>query len=55
MDEGDSDWTLATFDGLRRRQHAEFKALSLREKIRVLEEMEEVAQAMRRVGTRRPL
>ena len=42
------DWTLATFDGLRRHQQAEFRALPLREKIRILEEMQEVADALAR-------
>jgi hypothetical protein len=42
------DWSLATFDGLRRRQQAEFRLLPLREKIRILEEMQEIADAVAR-------
>ena len=39
----DIDWTLTTFDGNRRRQHREFRALPLREKLLRIEEMGEVA------------
>ena len=54
MDDARSvDWTLATFDGLRRLQRAEFAALPLRDKIRILEEMQELADAVVR-GLRRP-
>ncbi len=38
-----ADWSMATFDGVRRRQHDEFYALPLAEKIARLEEMAEVA------------
>lgn len=41
-DDADIDWSLATYEGLRRQQHREFRALTLREKIRILEEMAEV-------------
>lgn len=40
------DWTLATWEGTRRRQHREFRALSFREKVRVLEQLDEVARAL---------
>jgi hypothetical protein len=36
------DWGTATFEGSRRRQHQEFHALSLREKVERIEHMEEV-------------
>ena len=38
-----TDWSLATFEGLRRAQHEAFRALSFREKLLRLEEMDEVA------------
>lgn len=40
------DWTLATWEGSRRQQHREFLALSLREKIQVLEDLGEVARVL---------
>jgi len=36
------DWSLTSFDGNRRRQHLEFRALPFREKLRRIELMEEV-------------
>ncbi len=36
------DWTLATHDGNRRRQHEEFRALSFRDKLMRIEELGEV-------------
>jgi hypothetical protein len=54
MDDGRVvDWALATFDGLRRQQRAEFASLPLRDKIRILEEMQELADAMV-LGVRKP-
>ena len=38
-----TDWSLAPFEGLRRAQHEAFRALSFREKLLRLEEMDEVA------------
>lgn len=38
------DWSLTTFEGNRRRQHEEFLALPLREKLRIIEQMEEVTE-----------
>jgi hypothetical protein len=35
----DLDWTLATWEGNRRRQHEEFRALSFREKVAAMERM----------------
>jgi len=40
------DWSLASFDGNRRAQHAEFFALSFREKLERLEQMAEVARRL---------
>jgi hypothetical protein len=37
------DWSLTTYAGNRRRQHADFHALSFREKLRRIEQMEAVA------------
>jgi hypothetical protein len=42
-----ADWSTATFEGNRRRQHQEFYALSLREKIKRIEEMAEVTARLR--------
>ena len=42
--------SLGTFDGLRRAQHAEFMALSFREKLERLEQMAEVAERLRLRG-----
>ena len=54
-DDADIDWSLATFEGLRRQQHGEFRALSLREKIRILEETADVARVFAaRAAARRP-
>jgi hypothetical protein len=49
-DSADADWSLGTFDGLRRAQHAEFMALSFREKLDRLEQMAEVAERLRLRG-----
>ncbi len=37
-----TDWTLLSFDGNRRAQHAAFRALTFREKVIRLEQMAEV-------------
>jgi len=37
------DWNLATWEGNRRRQHQDFLALSFREKLRIIEQLGEVA------------
>ncbi len=50
LDPADADWSLGTFDGLRRAQHAEFMALSFREKLDRLEQMAEVAERLRLRG-----
>lgn len=42
------DWSQTTHEGNRRRQHLEFLALPLREKILRIEQMCEVAAAMKR-------
>jgi hypothetical protein len=44
-----ADWSSASYEGNRRRQHQEFYALSLREKIERLEQMQEV---IARLGTK---
>ena len=41
-----TDWSLATFEGLRRAQHEAFRALSFREKLLRVEEMDEVAKQL---------
>jgi hypothetical protein len=41
-----TDWSLVTFEGLRRAQHEAFRALSFREKLLRLEEMDEVAKQL---------
>ena len=41
-----TDWSLVTFEGLRRAQHEAFQALSFREKLLRLEEMDEVAKQL---------
>ena len=46
--EGEIDWSLATFDGVRRAQEREFLLLSFREKLVRLEQMAEVAEWLRR-------
>lgn len=38
----DIDWSVTTFEGNRRRQHAEFCALSFREKLAALEDMDAI-------------
>ncbi len=46
-------WSAATWDGNRRRQHAEFRALPLREKWAIVEQMGEVVERLaRRDATR---
>ena len=48
----DAVWRLATWEGNRRRQHQEFRALPLREKIAIIEQLGEVTElfaARRRV------
>lgn len=45
------DWSLTTFEGNRRRQHEEFRALPLREKLARIEQMEAVAEHF---SSRRP-
>ncbi len=37
------DWSVATWEGNRRQQHREFLALSFREKLKVIEQLGEVA------------
>jgi hypothetical protein len=44
----DVDWTLATWEGHRRRQHAEFRALSFREEVAAMERMGMVSAAFAR-------
>jgi hypothetical protein len=39
-----ADWTLATWEGNRLRQHREFQALTFREKLRVVESLGEVTR-----------
>jgi hypothetical protein len=39
----DADWTAATWEGSRRRQHAAFLALPFREKVAAIEELAELA------------
>lgn len=39
----DADWTLATWEGSRRRQHQEFLALPFREKLAAVEELSVIA------------
>jgi hypothetical protein len=36
------DWSVTTWEGNRRRQHREFRALSFREKMEVIEQMGDV-------------
>ncbi|MGH6691048.1 MAG: hypothetical protein ACREF4_10265 [Gammaproteobacteria bacterium] len=40
----DAVWRLGTWEGNRRRQHEEFRALPLREKIAVIEQLAEVTE-----------
>ena len=42
------DWTLTTWKGNRRRQHAECRALPLRETLAVIEQMGEVMEFLER-------
>ena len=37
------NWALTTYEGNRRRQHEEFRALTFREKLAVIEELELIA------------
>ena len=46
--DGDIDWSLATFEGLRRAQEQEFLALSFREKLLRIEQMADLAARLRR-------
>jgi hypothetical protein len=39
------DWSVTTWDGNRRLQHEEFRRLSFREKVAVLEQLGEIAEA----------
>lgn len=41
---GDIDWSLTTFEGLRRKQRLEFAALSFDEKLDRLEQMGEIVE-----------
>ena len=43
----DVDWQVVTFAGNRRRRHEEFRALPLREKLKVIEQLSEVAEYFR--------
>lgn len=47
----ETDWTLATYAGNRRRQHEEFHALTFREKLAAIEEMENIARHFSRRST----
>lgn len=38
------DWTLATWEGSRRRQHQEFLALPFRDKLAVIEDLADLAR-----------
>jgi hypothetical protein len=49
----DIDWSLTTFEGLRRRQQAEFMALSFREKLQRIEEMNEVVELFAAIRAKR--
>ena len=40
------DWSLTTWEGNRRRQHEEFRALSFREKVAVIEQLGEVEELL---------
>jgi hypothetical protein len=44
----DIDWTLTTWEGNRRRQHEEFRALPLRTKLAMIEQMSEVSERFAR-------
>jgi len=45
--ESEIDWSLTTFEGVRRKHHEKFMAQSLREKIQALEDMEELIKALK--------
>ena len=47
------DWTLTTWEGNRRRQHAEFRALPLRAKLTIIEQMGEVGERFARLRAER--
>jgi hypothetical protein len=47
MPDEDIDWSLTTFEGVELRQMREFYALPFREKIKAIEEMNEVAERLR--------
>ena len=42
------DWAVTTWEGDRRRQHAEFRALPFRERLLLIEQMEDLANRFRR-------
>jgi hypothetical protein len=48
-EEAKIDWSLCTWKGSRRSQHQDFYSLSFRRKMEVIEEMNEFAQASRRM------
>lgn len=53
----DIDWSLTTFEGLRRKQREEFAALSFAEKLERIEQMNEIVEvfdAARGLNTARP-
>lgn len=45
------DWSLTTFEGLRRRQHQEFAALSFAEKLERVEQMNEIVEMFKAART----
>lgn len=53
------DWSLTTYEGNRRRQHEEFRALSFREKLLIVEDMGDIVARLQsrrdvdRMGHRR--
>jgi hypothetical protein len=49
----DIDWSLTTFEGNRRRQHEEFRALPFREKLKVIEQLSTVMDFVRRESSER--
>ncbi len=51
--ESEADWKLATWTGNRLLQHLEFQALSFREKVLAIEEMQRVSEALRIPDSRR--
>lgn len=50
----DVDWSLATFDGLRRQQMREFAALPFRAKLLLIEELTELAERLQACQPQRP-